>query len=158
MKREKLPSIWNSASWNDGVTRLFIVRITFWTFMLNGEEIAVGNSYLVRGRRGRWRSATVLDKREQKNGGIECYVHFDGDDRRLDQWVELAKVKPRSQRFKHMLPICESREKRVRKTKESSPNSLVIDYSDVLEEEHKEVTKVKYIEVVRFGEFEIDTW
>ncbi|KIH55101.1 MOZ/SAS family protein, partial [Ancylostoma duodenale] len=81
--------------------------------VLDGEEVAIGGSYLVRGRRGRWRSATVLDKRQQKSGGIECYVHFDGDDRRLDQWVDLAKVK---------------------------------------------VTKVKYIEVVRFGEFEIDTW
>ncbi|RCN41429.1 hypothetical protein ANCCAN_12602 [Ancylostoma caninum] len=126
--------------------------------VLDGEEVAIGGSYLVRGRRGRWRSATVLDKRQQKSGCIECYVHFDGDDRRLDQWVDLAKVKPRSQRFKSILPVCESREKRTRKTKENSPNSYIIDYSDVLEEEHKEVTKVKYIEVVRFGEFEIDTW
>uniref|UniRef100_A0A0K0CYN1 Histone acetyltransferase n=1 Tax=Angiostrongylus cantonensis TaxID=6313 RepID=A0A0K0CYN1_ANGCA len=81
--------------------------------ILDAECVLVGETYLVRGRRGRWRNATVLDKRGTGNGSIELYMHFDGDDRRLDRWIDSSRVK---------------------------------------------VTKVKYIEVVRYGEFEIDTW
>ncbi|KJH48882.1 MOZ/SAS family protein [Dictyocaulus viviparus] len=81
--------------------------------VLDTESVLIGEIYLVRGRRGCWRSATVLDKRVIKNGGVEFYMHFDGDDRRLDHWVASSRLK---------------------------------------------ITEVKYIEVVRYGEFEIDTW
>ncbi|KAE9414018.1 hypothetical protein Angca_004524, partial [Angiostrongylus cantonensis] len=131
-----------------------------WMPILDAECVLVGETYLVRGRRGRWRNATVLDKRGTGNGSIELYMHFDGDDRRLDRWIDSSRVKLRTRLQSSVKPLtgCEVREKRVRKTKEISPSSLKVDYSEVLEEEHKEVTKVKYIEVVRYGEFEIDTW
>ncbi|VDL70878.1 unnamed protein product [Nippostrongylus brasiliensis] len=125
---------------------------------LDGEEVLVGESYLVRGRRGCWRNATVLDKRRGDDGCIELYIHFDGDDRRLDHWLNSRRFKFRDQINKRIIPPCEMREKRVRKTKENSPVTASVDYAEVLEEEHKEVTKVKYIEVVRYGEFEMDTW
>ncbi|KAK6029109.1 MOZ/SAS family protein [Ostertagia ostertagi] len=126
--------------------------------ILNGEEVLVGENYLVRGRRGCWRHATVLDKRRGESGSVELYVHFDGDDRRLDHWLDSSRLKFRNQTNKRITPVYEMREKRMRKAKENSPNTTSLDYSEVLEEQHIEVTKVKYIEVVRYGEFEMDTW
>ncbi|KAK6054417.1 hypothetical protein COOONC_08077 [Cooperia oncophora] len=126
--------------------------------ILPGEEVLVGENYQVRGRRGCWRRATVLDKRRGENGRVELYVHFDGDDRRLDHWLDSSRLKFRNKINKRIAPVYEMREKRMRKAKENSPNNASLDYTEVLEEQHIEVTKVKYIEVVRYGEFEMDTW
>ncbi|VDO40666.1 unnamed protein product [Haemonchus placei] len=125
---------------------------------LNGEEVLVGGNYLVRGRRGCWRHATVLDKRQGEDGTLELYLHFEGDDRRLDHWLDSSRLKFRNQASKRITSAYEMREKRIRRAKESSPNSASLDYAEILEEQHKEATKVKYIEVVRYGEFEMDTW
>ncbi|KAJ1362321.1 K(lysine) acetyltransferase [Parelaphostrongylus tenuis] len=114
--------------------------------ILDVESVLVGETYLVRGRRGRWRNATVLDKRGSENGGpVELYVHFDGDDRRLDRWIDSRRLKlrTRSEQPSKLIIGCEIREKRVRKAKEISPASFKVDYTDVLEEEHKEVTKTR---------------
>ena len=39
------------------------------------------------------RLGVVLDTRRDENGAIEYYVHYDGQDRRLDEWVSSSRVK-----------------------------------------------------------------
>lgn len=41
----------------------------------------------------RIRNGIVLDTRRDENGAVEYYVHYDGQDRRLDEWVGSTRVK-----------------------------------------------------------------
>uniref|UniRef100_A0A1I7XS07 Histone acetyltransferase n=1 Tax=Heterorhabditis bacteriophora TaxID=37862 RepID=A0A1I7XS07_HETBA len=134
-------------------------QFTFQMPILTHKNVAIGEKYSVIDRNGHLRTAIVLDQRCNE-GIMECYVHYDGNDRRLDEWVDSSRVKlKRGRKPKQNQDEDELKQKRQRKIKELTPTSSdMIDYSQVLEKQHEEVTKVKYIETVRYGEYEVDTW
>lgn len=102
------------------------------------------------------------------------YVHYDGMDRRLDEWVGRNRIVARANpnAFTSVLSVPSS----LTGTLESGTltrsqrriheefNHVQRSYEDMdattakLEKEHAEMTKVKNIDKIRYGDYEIDAW
>ncbi|VBB34033.1 unnamed protein product, partial [Acanthocheilonema viteae] len=102
------------------------------------------------------------------------YVHYDGMDRRLDEWVGRNRIVARANpnAFTSVLSVPSS----LVSTLESGTltrsqrriheefNHVQKSYEDMdattakLEKEHAEMTKVKNIDKIRYGDYEIDAW
>uniref|UniRef100_A0A915PIL3 Histone acetyltransferase n=1 Tax=Setaria digitata TaxID=48799 RepID=A0A915PIL3_9BILA len=147
--------------------------------ILRGEAQSSSNGQLALGeicmvlRHGtaRRRRAVIIDKRPGERGREdEYYVHYEGTDRRLDEWAQRSQIQKilvqRDVNFVLQSSADNSRRKitRVRKRKHiemiesSNPRSNLEDERAALEKEHEEVTRVKHIERIRYGNYEIDTW
>lgn len=148
----------------------------------------VGRRYMVE-RDGNWYEAEILEIREVhrgQNGSImptlEYYVHYDGLNRRLDEWVTENKfdttkhingessgeVTPTAYNSDSLsgLSGIESHRKLTRnlKRKHDEINHVQKSYAEMdpqtaaLEREHEAITKVKYVDRIQLGKYEIDSW
>jgi len=112
--------------------------------------------------------AEVLEKRiNPNNNREEFYVHYEGLDRRLDEWIpgekleqeiiESASSSSMNQKEEVMLT-------RNKKRKHDEINHVPQAISDMdpataaLEKEHEAITKVKYIDCIQLGRHEVDCW
>lgn len=120
--------------------------------------------------------AEIVDKRLKKgatagkDGGtpelFEYYVHYVDYNRRLDEWISYDRVGKL-----HTEPaagaegeageplVLERRLTRREKRKFEDDKSEEMDPTmAALEKEHEEITKVKNIQCIEFGRYEVDTW
>lgn len=112
----------------------------------------------------------IIERRRGDRGQWEYYVHYIDYNRRLDEWVTVDRLDP-------------SRRDTARSSKEESEPSgfgsdrkvtrhmkrKLTDLSEstepesdpaliALEKEHEEITKVKNINTIELGRYEVDTW
>jgi histone acetyltransferase MYST1 len=133
----------------------------------------IGNIYSVRRVDEQWLPAEVLLTRinELKDKCTEYFVHFENSDKRLDEWVTLDRfdlskgVLPKNSKSTtdETSDLGERKLTRNQKRKNelinNQPNLNDLDPNTaILEKEHEELTKVKYIDTIQFGNYEIDTW
>ncbi|CAL4072836.1 unnamed protein product, partial [Meganyctiphanes norvegica] len=137
-------------------------------------KLDIGENYLVRRSDDTWLTAEIIQRRfndlEQQE---EYYVHYDGLNRRLDEWVTKESIDlsefPRGEKTltgNNLLTDQTDGRKitRNQKRKHDEINHVQKTYADMdpttaaLEKEHEAITKVKYIDRVQIGKFEIDTW
>jgi len=121
----------------------------------------------------RWRDTgyhkcEIIDAREGISSGYDYYVHYIEFNRRLDEWVEDRL---------DFDTIEEKKDDKEKETKTDSDNRKItrnlkrrieeINHVQkgeedaklaALEKEHEEITKVKNINVIELGRYEIDTW
>ncbi|VDO80049.1 unnamed protein product, partial [Soboliphyme baturini] len=144
-------------------------------------EPTIGFSYRMKRKDDTWHYAEIIESRlnKQANDRVEYYVHYEGLNRRLDEWVtadriDLLSCSPSSEQQKQMFDLLsnspDSNEEETRKItrnqkrKHDEINHVQQAYDDMdpttaaLEKEHEAMTKVKYIDRVRFGKYEMDTW
>lgn len=156
-------------------------------------ELLIGENYLVMKQDGSWHPAQLIQTRLDAFKNSEYYIHYDGINRRLDQWVTKDKVKrlPPEQLKEYQkqksniatttIPIAETTNgnlvvvgtpgdnsdrkiTRNQKRRHDEINHVQKSYAEMdpttaaLEKEHEAITKVKYINKLRFGKFEIETW
>ena len=91
--------------------------------------------------------------------GPEYYVHFEGLDKRLDRWVVAQDLQP--QQILETPAPGRTRHSR-RQLEAINPTNQVFNDSNpdvkALEQRHQEITKVRNIEKLYFGDYQIDTW
>lgn len=117
------------------------------------------------------------------NGYEKCeyYVHYDGFNRRLDEWVDKdrvdissgsrAKAAAEAKAAKNVQNLNNADEDqpdrkitRNQKRKHDEINHVQKTFAEMdpttaaLEREHEAITKVKYIDRIQFGKYEVDTW
>ncbi|EFO23589.1 histone acetyltransferase MYST1 [Loa loa] len=132
----------------------------------SNEQLALGEICMVlRHGSSRRRRAVIIDRRPTERGtGNEYYVHYEGTDRRLDEWAQRSQIQKVFVQKNTSIDDGRRKITRVRKRKHiemiESPNlhPSIEDERTALEKEHEEVTKVKHIERIRYGNYEIDTW
>lgn len=107
----------------------------------------------------------VIERRTD-GGDWEYYVHYDGFDRRLDEWVPAERMhhEPDAARkgpacapdreFGHRRATRNMR----RKIDEINHVQTSAEHDEALEKEHEESTKLKNIQRIEMGRFEIDAW
>ncbi|CAL1265777.1 unnamed protein product [Larinioides sclopetarius] len=141
----------------------------------NGDPpLKIGEHYLVRRSDDTWHPAEIIQVRpsEQECGKYEYYVHYDGCNRRLDEWVENDRfdysyaskdsIKNSHNATNHDQP--DRKITRNQKRKHDEINHVQKTYAEMdpttaaLEKEHEAITKVKYIDRIQFGKYEIDAW
>jgi len=127
---------------------------------------------------------TIVQTRETGGRGqpLEYYIHYKDYDRRLDEWVsynrlDLAKykmdleaaaaaaAKPAVKKGRWgMIPVPERKVTRNMKRRHDEENHVQKTFEEMdpttaaLEKEHEKVTKVKFINTIQMGEFELDAW
>ena len=129
-------------------------------------EVIVGERYYVNWITGEWYPAEIIEQRvsrqdENSDSFLEYYVHYLGFDRRLDEWVARERIDPES--TVDDIPEEEHNSMRARKTKRKYDETIFeargLSEGPVnLEKEYEEITKVKNIQMVELGGYEIDTW
>lgn len=95
---------------------------------------------------------------------LEYYVHYIGFDRRLDEWISIDKIDLFTNitgGVEEASHVPRQKKSSKRKLEYASTDSKREDKEQLLaklEKEHDEVTKVKNINSIVLGKFEIDTW
>jgi len=137
-----------------------------------GQGVDVGQTYMVRRGDDTWCHAEVIQKRvNEANNSYEFYVHYENFNRRLDEWVQRDRIMVNSNydgleqgENGHDLAETDRKITRNQKRKHDEINHVQKTYAEMdpttaaLEKEHEALTKVKYIDRVQIGRFEIDTW
>ncbi|KAK8398980.1 hypothetical protein O3P69_004232 [Scylla paramamosain] len=136
-------------------------------------KLSIGDQYMVRRSEDTWQAAEIIQTRYNDiDMQDEYYVHYDGLNRRLDEWVtkeriDLSELYQRGDKTGHDLLSDQTAGRKItrnQKRKHDEINHVQKTYADMdpttaaLEKEHEAITKVKYIDRIQIGKFEIDTW
>jgi len=138
-----------------------------------GTKLEIGTQIFCKwSRDNEFHKCEIIDVREGPQG-FEYYVHFVEFNKRLDQWVSekdldfsTIQTKEKEKKEKEKVPTTDTSDNRKitrnQKRKFDEVNQLQKSEEDskltALEKEHEEVTKVKNINVIELGRYEIDTW
>jgi histone acetyltransferase MYST1 len=141
-------------------------------------SIEPGERYFVMWRNGKKILGDVVEKRLKKikdstnetpnNNNVTenlddyyYYIHFLNFDRRLDEWVSFDRIDIHT----HVPTENEESRSRSRRSSKRRYDDVTNDERDekenmlaTLEKEHEEITKVKNIQKIVLGKYEIDTW
>jgi len=148
--------------------------------MMADKPLDIGDHYMCRRRDGSWHPIEIIERRAHptNKGQYEYYVHYEGQNRRLDEWVDVeridlsAKSKLQAEQTKSdstTLGLTEAEQSdrkltRNQKRKHDEINHVQKSLEEMdpqtaaLEREHEALTKVKYIDRIQLGKYEIDTW
>ncbi|KAF2074397.1 hypothetical protein CYY_004293 [Polysphondylium violaceum] len=148
-------------------------------------KLEKGTIIFCKWRDDQYHKCEILDKRESESGTPEYYVHYHEYNRRLDEWVDdskfdFSRIEVDSNNNKHSATATESHggegtangtgapanKKNARINKRifdemNNTNQKGVDEEaklSAMEKEHEEITKVKNINVVELGRYEIDAW
>ncbi|XP_053683395.1 histone acetyltransferase KAT8-like [Sabethes cyaneus] len=173
------------------------------------EKFVIGAEYMVQRQDGSWHQAQLIQSRQNSCDPkqYEYYIHYEGLNRRLDQWVSKDRISlaptsagdkkpsgpgktPVVQDYNGKSPLTglsgnakdspkvgkpigeidiadgdpDRKITRNQKRRHDEINHVQKTYAEMdpttaaLEKEHEAITKVKYIDKLRFGKYEIDTW
>ena len=120
----------------------------------------------------RWKNGTVqtariVERRQNKDGTWEYYLHYEDYDRRLDEWVPSDRVgeevvKQRTNDDHRSSLDSVQKMTRTQKRKFDEINTTLPGDVDpttaALEHEREQATKVKNIQEIEMGMYEMDTW
>ncbi|KMQ94180.1 putative histone acetyltransferase myst1 [Lasius niger] len=137
----------------------------------------IGEHYLVRRSDDSWHPAEIIQTRYNENENhYEYYVHYEGHNRRLDEWVPRDRIMSsrfdmseieRHDRNSGTDLLADSSDRKItrnQKRRHDEINHVQKTYAEMdpttaaLEKEHEAITKVKYIDRIQIGKYEIDTW
>merc|ERR1719449_290797 len=123
---------------------------------------------MVRRADNTWCQAEVIQQRvNEVEKQYEYYVHYENFNRRLDEWVLRDRIMASygmEAENGHELGENDRKITRNQKRIHDEINHVQKTYAEMdpttaaLEKEHEALTKVKYIDRVQIGRFEIDTW
>ena len=158
-------------------------------------DLDIGASITAKRGDGSWHAANVVHRRTNADTQeTEYYVHYEGFNRRLDEWIKSDRIKLQEDdgepvtisnendslgesfflQFWDSLVILtitglpdganDRKITRNQKRKHDEINHVQKTFDEMdpttrlLEKEHEALTKVKYIDRVQIGRYEIDTW
>ncbi|XP_076607603.1 histone acetyltransferase KAT8 [Chaetodon auriga] len=140
-------------------------------------SVEIGETYLCQRADKTWHTAEVIQSRlNEQEGREEFYVHYVGFNRRLDEWVGKARLAltktvkdavRKSTEIGGVGDLGEQPERKItrnQKRKHDEINHVQKTYAEMdpttaaLEKEHEAITKVKYVDKIQIGNFEIDAW
>merc|ERR1712142_909623 len=123
---------------------------------------------MVRRADNTWCQAEVIQKRvNETENQYEYYVHYENFNRRLDEWVLRDRIMASygmEAENGHELGDSDRKITRNQKRKHDEINHVQKTYAEMdpttaaLEKEHEAITKVKYIDKIQMGKYEIDAW
>ncbi|KAK9506190.1 hypothetical protein O3M35_008171 [Rhynocoris fuscipes] len=140
------------------------------------QPLDVGEHYLVRMKSDDWLPAEIIEARfNDQEKCYEYYVHYEGYNRRLDEWVPRGRIMNSrfdmsDQQWKNsdkpvdLMEVSNRKITRNQKRRHDEINHIQKTYAEMdpttaaLEKEHEAITKVKYIDRIQIGRYEIDTW
>jgi len=128
--------------------------------------IKVGRNYMVRRSDNTWQLAEVIHQRyNEGEGGPEYYVHYENLNRRLDEWVLRDRFMNEVEPSDDAINAGENNDRKITRNQKrkhdeiNQPTKIEMDpIQAALDKEHEALTKVKYIDMIQLGKYEINTW
>jgi len=122
--------------------------------------------YTCKWKNGTLQTARVVERRLDKFGNWEYYMHYEDFDRRLDEWVGADRLGDEviKHRSSGEVASAESNQKMTRTQKrrfDEIHTTMPVDNDPTtaaLEHEREQATKVKNIQTVELGKYEMETW
>jgi hypothetical protein len=122
--------------------------------------------YTCKWKNGTLQTARVVERRLDKFGNWEYYMHYEDFDRRLDEWVGADRLGDEviKHRSSGEVASAESTQKMTRTQKrrfDEIHTTMPVDNDPTtaaLEHEREQATKVKNIQTVELGKYEMETW
>ncbi|XP_003366267.1 putative histone acetyltransferase MYST1 [Trichinella spiralis] len=106
-----------------------------------------------------------------KNGEVEYFVHFDGDERRMDKWISRNDIdvsvcktnecqhSPVDSALESNLNVVQTRQqKRLNAEVPKTDDGHLDPHTAQLEKQREINTRIKYIAEIQLGNFRISTW
>jgi len=140
-------------------------------------DLEIGAIITAKRADGSWHTANVVQRRtNSETNQTEYYVHYEGFNRRLDEWIKSDRIKEPNKDGSETVSsqinndgenLDSTNERKItrnqkRKHDEINHVQKTLDEMDpttrLLEKEHEALTKVKYIDRIQIGKYEIDTW
>ncbi|TNM97096.1 hypothetical protein fugu_015252 [Takifugu bimaculatus] len=146
-------------------------------------SVDIGETYLCQRADKTWHTAEVIQSRlNEQEGREEFYVHYVGFNRRLDEWVGKARLAltktvkdavRKSTEIGGIGDLGEQPERKITRNQKRKHDEInhvqkagfsPQTYAEMdpttaaLEKEHEAITKVKYVDKIQIGNFEIDAW
>ncbi|KAM7540046.1 hypothetical protein Aperf_G00000040182 [Anoplocephala perfoliata] len=135
-------------------------------------DISAGDYYKVSRNDGNQYSALIVETRQNDSNQVEYFVHYLDFDRRLDEWISRDRIDitskftlPEHSNAVLLVPgqndgrLTRHQKRLYEELSGQSLESYQIDnITQRLEREHREFTRVKFIDTIRFGKYEIGTW
>ena len=138
-------------------------------------KIVLNGNYYCKRSDGTSHVAEVIQKRVNvlRDNCLEYYIHYRGFNRRLDEWVDASRIDtsklvPESSstaiKTGEADDTADNRMTRNQKRRHDEINHVQKSYAEMdpttaaLEREHEAITKVKYIDRIQLGMYEIDAW
>jgi histone acetyltransferase MYST1 len=126
-------------------------------------EIEVGDRFMVKWRNGQLFPGDIVELRriKKKENEFEFYIHYVNFDRRLDEWVTIDRIDtttPLSSTADHSEGKNRKGKRRFDDIDKKDPKDEKEFILSVLEKENEEITKVKNIQSIVLGKYEIETW
>lgn len=127
------------------------------------ETIEIGARMRCEWRDGELRDCEVLELRQSSGGAPQYYVHYIDFNRRLDEWVQAERLHPHPS-------TARSSGERKRKLDPAVANNPVVpthnphdeaaagELDAATQREHEAATRVKNINTIVLGKWEIQTW
>lgn len=138
------------------------------------DGIEIGDKYLIAWRNGQSQVGEIIEKRlsrryrdsyssseERSASDYEYYVHFTGFDRRLDEWVTLDRIDlaaPLGTEDEHSSRTKRPGKRRLEDSSDGKKDLTKEATLQSMEKEHDEITKVKNIQSIILGRYEVETW
>ncbi|XP_022106004.1 histone acetyltransferase KAT8-like [Acanthaster planci] len=143
-------------------------------FEEQSSDIKIGETCLVRRTNDTWHNAEIVQTRsnEMEGGRREFYVHYKGLNRRMDEWIGTDKLNIVQEQSdvktgESAVIFDDQPDRKItrnQKRKHDEINHVQKSYAEMdpttaaLEREHEAITKVKYVDRVQIGRYEIDSW
>lgn len=144
------------------------------------QEYQVGQRVQCLRQDGHYYDADVIEKRRAADGSLQYYIHYSDLNKRLDRWADASEVRdfdpslaqhPASSPSHQAAAALADSKRRVTRREKRKFDLLAAEHGvpsehdvphdgleAVLEKHHEERTKVKNIDVIQIGEFEVDCW
>ncbi|CAJ0931410.1 unnamed protein product, partial [Mesorhabditis belari] len=124
-----------------------------------------GGDCLAKDAFGVHREAQVLAKRGNENAQTEeIYVHFNGFDKRWDRWTNAGQARKFRKHYAKIRKEEKSEkedvdDKRPRPKRQLDDHQLTLsEVEEKIRDQHEQRTRIKNIQLVHFGEWELETW
>ena len=93
-----------------------------------------------------------------RNNSTEAYIHFEHEDRRLDDWVPISQLKKEIATSQPSTPLHVLSRRDHERLNDNSDDEQLSPEILKFEQLHKEVTKIRNIELITITNFTIRTW
>eukprot|EP00899_Mesostigma_viride_P003829 jgi/Mesvir1/13447/Mv16512-RA.1 len=131
----------------------------------NRAELDVGTRVMCLWRDKKYHQVKIIERRKLETGGYEYYVHYTEFNRRLDEWATLdqfdlstIETEGGAENDEKAGASGKMTRQQKRKLDEAHPEDGHEEFDAASLREHEEFTKVKNIERIELGRYQMDTW
>jgi len=123
----------------------------------SSSQYNIGDKVMCLWRDNKDHEAEIIEIRTS-HGEFDYYVHYREFNRRLDEWVSASRIKGLCEKSATKNGSTSKDDKKSGRKEKRKLDDRDEEQKTAAEKEHEEITKVKNINTIELGKYEVDTW